>query len=75
VAFRIAVLGGGVSALTAAYELSHPRQQDQFKLTVYQLGWRLGGKCASGRDLDPEQGMRIKEHGPHVLFGFYTPTH
>jgi uncharacterized protein with NAD-binding domain and iron-sulfur cluster len=66
---RVAVLGGGVAALSAAYELSHPRQQGLFKVTVYQLGWRLGGKCASGRDLD--QAMRIKEHGPHLLFGFY----
>ncbi|MBR0829843.1 NAD(P)-binding protein [Bradyrhizobium manausense] len=68
---RVAVLGGGVAALAAAYELSHPRQQGRFRITVYQLGWRLGGKCASGRDLDRGQGMRIKEHGPHVFFGFY----
>lgn len=68
---RIAILGGGVAALSAAYELSHPRQQGRFAVTVYQLGWRLGGKCASGRDLTPDQGMRIKEHGPHLLFGFY----
>ena len=31
------------------------------------MGWRLGGKCASGRD---EQG-RIIEHGLHVWFGYY----
>ena len=66
---RIAILGGGVAALSAAYELSHSRQQGRFKVTVYQLGWRLGGKCASGRD--PDDGMRITEHGPHLLFGFY----
>ena len=68
---RIAILGGGIAALSAAYELSHPRQQGRFAVTVYQLGWRLGGKCASGRDLDLHHGMRIKEHGPHLLFGFY----
>ncbi len=68
---RVAILGGGVAALSAAYELSHPRQQGRFAVTVYQLGWRLGGKCASGRDVTPHQGMRIKEHGPHLLFGFY----
>jgi uncharacterized protein with NAD-binding domain and iron-sulfur cluster len=66
---RVAVLGGGVGALTAAYELSHPRHNGQFLVTIYQLGWRLGGKCASGRDVD--HNMRITEHGPHVLFGFY----
>src|SRR6185295_20093728 len=32
-------------------------------------GWRLGGKCASGRNAHYHQ--RIEEHGLHVLFGFY----
>src|SRR5262249_32304979 len=32
-------------------------------------GWRLGGKCASGRNL--AAGGRIEEHGLHVWFGFY----
>ncbi len=66
---RVAILGGGVAALSAAYELSHPRQKGQFSVTIYQMGWRLGGKCSSGRDLD--HNMRIKEHGPHIFFGFY----
>jgi uncharacterized protein with NAD-binding domain and iron-sulfur cluster len=34
---------------------------------VYQLGWRLGGKGASGRGV----ATRIEEHGFHVWFGFY----
>ena len=46
---RIAILGGGISALTAAFELT---EQDpdgsQFDITVYTLGWRLGGKAAVG---------------------------
>jgi uncharacterized protein with NAD-binding domain and iron-sulfur cluster len=31
------------------------------------MGWRLGGKCASGRD---DEG-RIIEHGLHIWFGYY----
>jgi uncharacterized protein with NAD-binding domain and iron-sulfur cluster len=66
---KVAILGGGVSALAAALELSDPRHRGAFDVTIHQLGWRLGGKCASGRDLDMP--LRIKEHGPHILFGFY----
>jgi uncharacterized protein with NAD-binding domain and iron-sulfur cluster len=36
---------------------------------VYQLGWRLGGKAASGRVRDNAD--RSLEHGYHVLLGFY----
>src|SRR5215472_9251925 len=68
---RVAVLGGGVSALAAAFELSEPRHAGAFDVTIHQLGWRLGGKCASGRDMDEGFRFRIKEHGPHIFFGFY----
>ena len=63
---KIAVLGSGVGAMTAAYELA---VQDNYDITVYQIGWRLGGQGASGRNLD--DGARIEEHGLHVWFGFY----
>ena len=66
---RVVVLGGGIAALSAAFELSHPRHHRRYDVSIYQLGWRLGGKCASGRDLDTSQ--RITEHGPHILFGSY----
>jgi len=46
-----------------------PNWQENFDITVYQLGWRLGGKCASGRDAD--MAYRIQEHGLHVWGGFY----
>lgn len=50
---KIAVLGGGVGALTTALALSSlPGWQERFEITVYQLGWRLGGKGASGRNRD-----------------------
>ena len=67
---KVAVLGGGPAAIAAAFELTAtPELRDRFEVTVHQLGWRLGGKCASGRNL--EQGGRIEEHGLHVWFGFY----
>lgn len=64
---KVAVLGGGIAGLAAAMELSE--RSDAYDITVYQHGWRLGGKCASGRN--PEYGNRIEEHGLHILFGFY----
>jgi uncharacterized protein with NAD-binding domain and iron-sulfur cluster len=64
----VAILGGGVAALTAAMELSRPGWHERFDgITVYQLGWRLGGKGASGRG--PHG--RIEEHGLHLWLGFY----
>jgi uncharacterized protein with NAD-binding domain and iron-sulfur cluster len=66
---RVAVLGGGAAALTAALALTDPAHQGRYRVTVYQMGWRLGGKGASGRNQD--QGQRIEEHGIHVWFGFY----
>jgi uncharacterized protein with NAD-binding domain and iron-sulfur cluster len=66
---KVAVLGGGIAGLAAAFELSDPRHSGRFEVTLHQLGWRLGGKCASGRDLDTAR--RTKEHGPHIFFGFY----
>jgi uncharacterized protein with NAD-binding domain and iron-sulfur cluster len=67
---RVAVLGGGVGGITAAAELTAtPELRERFDVTVYQLGWRIGGKGASGRN--PRAGNRIEEHGLHIWFGFY----
>jgi uncharacterized protein with NAD-binding domain and iron-sulfur cluster len=66
---RVAILGGGAAALTAALALTDPRNPTRYQVTVYQMGWRLGGKGASGRNRDRAQ--RIEEHGIHVWFGFY----
>jgi uncharacterized protein with NAD-binding domain and iron-sulfur cluster len=69
---KIAVLGGGVGALTAAFYLTEePGGADRYEITVYQQGWRLGGKCASGHDTRPGYGDRIYEHGLHIFAGFY----
>lgn len=68
---KIAILGGGVSAMTAACYLTEKTNwQTEYDITVYQMGWRLGGKGASGRNA--EYGQRIEEHGLHVWFGFYA---
>lgn len=67
---RVAVLGGGVSALTTAFELTSTEAlRARYDVTLYQLGWRLGGKGASGRN--QEIADRIEEHGLHIWMGFY----
>jgi uncharacterized protein with NAD-binding domain and iron-sulfur cluster len=67
---KIAILGGGVAALSAAFELTEQDPQHQlFDITVYTIGWRLGGKGAVGRD--KEKGYRAEEHGLHIWTGFY----
>ena len=67
---KVAIIGGGVGAMTAAFYLTdQPGWQSRYEITVYQLGWRIGGKGASGRNA--EAGQRIEEHGLHIWFGFY----
>ena len=68
---KIAVLGGGAGSLAAAFYLSaQPGWRERYDITVYQQGWRLGGKGASGRNAALAQ--RIEEHGLHIWFGFYA---
>jgi uncharacterized protein with NAD-binding domain and iron-sulfur cluster len=64
---KVAIIGGGCASIAAAFELSRPEHQGKYEVTVYQLGWRLGGKGASGRG----PADRIEEHGFHVWMGFY----
>ena len=64
---RVVIIGGGCGAMTAAYELSRPEHNGRYAITVYQHGWRLGGKGASGRG----PSGRVEEHGLHVWLGFY----
>ncbi len=67
---RVLILGGGLAGLATAYGLSRTQElRDAFEVTVLQAGWRLGGKCASGRN--EHMGYRIEEHGLHVWFGCY----
>ncbi len=64
---RVAIIGGGCAAVTTAWELTQPHLGGAFEVTVYQQGWRLGGKGASGRAADG----RIEEHGLHLWMGHY----
>jgi uncharacterized protein with NAD-binding domain and iron-sulfur cluster len=63
---RVAILGGGMAGLAAAWRLSDP-DGPPVEVTVYQRGWRLGGKGASSRGVNG----RIEEHGLHVWLGYY----
>src|SRR3989442_364651 len=66
---RVAILGGGMAGLATAWRLSEPGWQDELEsITVYQRGWRLGGKGASSRGPNG----RIEEHGLHVWLGYYA---
>lgn len=57
-----------MAGLSAAWRLSGGRWQDRFEsITVYQRGWRLGGKGASSRG----EHNRIEEHGLHIWLGSY----
>jgi len=66
-AIEVAIIGGGCAGITAAFELTRPEHQGRYRVTVYQLGWRLGGKGASGRG----PAGRIQEHGLHLWMGYY----
>lgn len=67
---KVAILGGGIAALSAAFELTElDPSGDQFDITIYTIGWRLGGKGAVGRNQD--KGGRAEEHGLHIWAGFY----
>jgi uncharacterized protein with NAD-binding domain and iron-sulfur cluster len=64
---RVAIIGGGCAAMAAAFELTRPQLAGRFEVSIYQAGWRLGGKGASGRGA----AARIEEHGLHLWMGFY----
>jgi len=65
---RIVICGGGMAGLSAAFELTRTAElRETYEVAIYQLGWRAGGKLASGRD---SLGRNI-EHGLHIWFGFY----
>ncbi len=67
---RVVVLGGGCGSIAAAFALTATEAlRARYDVTVYQLGWRLGGKGASGRNA--AAGERIEEHGLHMWLGFY----
>jgi uncharacterized protein with NAD-binding domain and iron-sulfur cluster len=68
---KLAILGGGVGSMSAAFEITNnPNWRDTYEsITVYQMGWRIGGKGASGRRAPYGS---IEEHGLHIWLGFYN---
>ncbi len=62
---RIVVLGGGPAGLAAAWHLGNA--DPELEITVFQQGWRLGGKGAATRG----PAGRIEEHGIHLFGNFY----
>jgi uncharacterized protein with NAD-binding domain and iron-sulfur cluster len=64
---KVAIIGGGCASVTAAFELTRPQLAGRYEVTLYQMGWRLGGKGASGRG----SSGRIEEHGLHLWMGYY----
>ncbi|HEY3252680.1 MAG TPA: NAD(P)-binding protein [Polyangiaceae bacterium] len=66
---RVLILGGGPAGLASAFALTRTEAlRAEFEVTVIEPGWRLGGKCRSGR-----QGPmnRLDQNGTHYLFGAY----
>jgi uncharacterized protein with NAD-binding domain and iron-sulfur cluster len=70
---KVAILGGGMGSLAAAWKLTEtPQNRATYEVTVYQRDWLLGGKGASTRNQGGQLGLRIEEHGIHLLLGFYN---
>ena len=63
---KIAILGGGAASCSAALALTgQPGWKEHYNITIYQLGWRLGGKARSGRNKDYAQ--RVEEITGHDI--------
>src|SRR5882757_7542376 len=57
-----------MAGLAAAWALTDPSPDPAVEsVTVYQRGWRLGGKGVSSRG----RHGRIEEHGLHLWLGYY----
>ena len=66
---KVVILGGGIGAISTAFLLTDPELHGRYEVTVHCMGWRLGGKGASGRNAAVHQ--RVEEHGLHIWFGAY----
>ena len=48
---KVAILGGGAASCATALALTgQPGWKAHYEVTIYQLGWRIGGKARSGRN-------------------------
>lgn len=43
---KVAIIGGGCSAMATAFDLTRPELEGQYQVTIFQQGFRLGGKGA-----------------------------
>ena len=70
---RIVIVGAGPAGLSTAFHLTdptiNPGWQDRYEVDIYQMGWRAGGKGATGRNAAAHE--RIEEHGIHLFGNFY----
>ncbi len=66
---KVVILGGGIGAVSTALMLTDPSMHGRYEVTIHCMGWRLGGKGASGRNAAFHQ--RVEEHGLHIWFGHY----
>ncbi len=70
---KIVIVGAGPAGISAAFYLTDPQTnpnwRERYTVDVYQMGWRAGGKGATGRN--PDAGERIQEHGIHVFGNMY----
>ena len=70
---KVAIVGAGPAGLSTAFYLTDPAANpdwaSRYEVDVYQLGWRVGGKGATGRNIDACE--RVQEHGIHVFGNMY----
>ena len=70
---KVAILGGGAASCSAALALTdQPGWKERFDITIYQLGWRLGGKARSGRNKN--YGQRSEGVTLHHFSSIYIET-
>ena len=70
---KVAILGGGpVSCATALALTGQPGWKERYDVTIYQLGWRLGGKARSGRNKN--YGQRSEGIAGHHFPSTYIET-
>ena len=73
IAQKVAILGGGAASCAVALSLTDQLGwKEHYDITIYQLGWRLGGKAASGRN--KKYGQRVEEITGHWYPGIYHNT-
>eukprot|EP01065_Artemidia_motanka_P027193 TRINITY_DN32411_c0_g1_i1.p1 TRINITY_DN32411_c0_g1~~TRINITY_DN32411_c0_g1_i1.p1 ORF type:complete len:773 (+),score=268.30 TRINITY_DN32411_c0_g1_i1:88-2406(+) len=69
---KVAVLGTGLGSISTAFYLSnYEGWEKDWDITVYQMGFKVGGRGAAMRSMGPE-GYRIQEHGLHIFMGWYN---